>query len=107
MAYVEVIRDGRIVKRRKLDPAKDADGWLIHMGTSGKMRLKAGQSATVGGFCVTVHDGDPPVEGIAAGRGDGRAKRADGRKAPPKMPLPDVEGYRVTGRLKQGTLPMP
>ena len=104
MAYVEVIRDGRVVKRRKLDPDKGADGWMIHMGMSGTIRLKVGQSATVGRFSVTVHEGDPPVAGVAEAGGDGGAAPAAGREAPRATALPEVAGYEITARLGEGPM---
>nr|MBC8373824.1 protein kinase [Planctomycetota bacterium] len=107
MAYMEVIKDGKVVKRKPMDDAVAERGCVINLGKIGKARLAVGESAKIGEYRVRVCSGEMPPEPLASRKTlvdrspDVLDAAGAGREEPP-VKFPKIEGFRVTGQLGAG-----
>jgi ankyrin repeat protein/serine/threonine protein kinase/ketosteroid isomerase-like protein len=100
MAYVEVWKGGKLITRRAVSEERAQKGCRIRLG-SGHVQIKTGETKTAGKFEVRMFAGDIPASGqeptlsISAGAGTSEVKEESGY-------FPEIEGYKVTGRLGEG-----
>ena len=118
MAYVEVRKDGKLVKRRLVDDNRAHKGCRIRVGSAGQVHLRAGESKAVGKYEIAMLEGSPPNDGDEVVRQLGtksdsfpamseteQAEFTGPAQAGPlgrKSAVPVIDDYEVTGRLGQG-----
>jgi serine/threonine protein kinase/ankyrin repeat protein/type 1 glutamine amidotransferase len=120
MAYVEVWKEGKLITRRQVDEEKARRGCRIRLGEAGQVRVKAGETTIVGRYEVRMFAGDiPETKQVTEERSldlpepnEGSAKAAStvstfsrtmaaGIREEASY-FPEIEGYKVTGRLGEG-----
>ena len=109
MAYCEVTKQGRLLIRRVVRGPQPPDGWLIRLKKH-QVRLTVGQTATIGPFELRMIDGAPPEEpAVSPGSSSAIGIGVPGVEPPPSTAgdddtarPPEIEGYRVTGKLGEG-----
>ena len=118
MAYIEVRKGGRLVKRRLVDNTRAEKGCRIRVGSAGQVHLRKGESKTVGPYEIEMLEGVPPEDGHEAARqleaksdslppmsGTEQTEFTDPnqtRSMDMKSSFPAIDDYEVTGRLGQG-----
>jgi len=118
MAYVEVRKGGKLVKRHLLDDARALKGCKIRVGSAGQVRLSIGESKRAGKYEIAMFEGMPSDYGPeAAGEaaqvtasflpmsetGEQAFTGTPGARQSGKRPgFPKIEGYEITGQLGQG-----
>ena len=60
MAYIEVRKDGKLVKRRLVADDRAQKDCRIRVGSAGQVHLRVGESKTVGKYEITMLEGMPP-----------------------------------------------
>jgi serine/threonine protein kinase len=120
MAYVEVWKEEKLITRCQVDEKKAWRGCRIRLGSAGEVRVKAGETKIVGKYEVRVFAGDIPETKQVTEEdsldlpepNEGSAKAAStvstfsgtmgagGREE--ASYFPEIEGYKVTGRLGEG-----
>ncbi|HOD79901.1 MAG: Serine/threonine-protein kinase PknA [Planctomycetes bacterium ADurb.Bin126] len=94
MAYVEVVKDGKVVTRRELDEDRATEGCPIRLGPLGEVTLAVGQSVHLKGYDLTVFAGplppaDAPPTSPPASTGDQASETPPGQSS---ESLPDAPG---------------
>ena len=117
MAYVEIRRNGKVVRRSLVEEQKARKGCRIRVGSAGQVHLQVGQTKTIGKYEISMLEGTPEQVHDAAGRSrtesdafpsvsqTEQAEFTGAFQAKPgggKSPLPKIEGYEITSRLGQG-----
>lgn len=120
MAYVEVWKEGKLVTRREVSEDKARRGCRIRLGSAGQARVKTGETKTVGKFEIRMFAGNvPETEQVAKERSSDLSDSGKGSvQTMPTLPefsgavspevteeasyFPEIEGYKVTGRLGEG-----
>ena len=97
MAYVEMWKNGELVKLRSADDKRAAAGFSFHVEDHGEVRVKIGETTSIGPYELRVFGGDPPVRGS-----DDVTEVASKVAGWQGQAFPHVEGYRITGRLGEG-----
>ena len=67
MVYAELLKRGVLVMRRLVDAEKARRGCMINLGRLGKVRLKTGESATLGKYLVRVVEETFAIDGGSHG----------------------------------------
>ena len=96
MPYIEVIKDGKTVKRQRIDEAKAKAGCVVNLGSVGQVHVKLGEPSNIGGYEVRV------VEDTFAERPGPGESPAQTSPAAPDGPVPHLEGYEIQSRLGEG-----
>ena len=118
MAYVEVRKGGKLVKRHLVDDAKARKGCRIRVGSAGQVRLSIGQSKTAGKYEIEMFEGMPSDYGPQAvgeaaqvtasllpmsETGELAFTGTPGARQTGKRPaFPKIEGFEITGQLGRG-----
>jgi serine/threonine protein kinase len=118
MAYLEVRKAGKLVKRRLVEDDRAQKGCRIRVGSAGQVRLRMGESKTLGKYTVSMLEGAPPDDGPdllnqSEMKSDSFPAMSETEQAgftgPAQVgshggqsPTPVIEDYEVTGRLGQG-----
>jgi serine/threonine protein kinase len=117
MAYVEVRKNGKVVKRSLIEDDKAHKGCRIRVGSLGQVHLEIGQTKTIGKYEISMLEGVPEQGHEALDQsktesdafpsisqteqaeftGPVRVRPADRDSLYPK-----IEGYEITSRLGQG-----
>ena len=109
MAYVEVIKDGRVVTRREMDETKARGrGYLVRVGKDLQVRLRVGESAKLGKYDVRVCEGrfddlqTQPARAPHDAPGGALDATAPAQEADRAPAVPQIEGYRVIEQIGAG-----
>jgi len=116
MAYLEVRKGGKLVRRRRVDGDMARRGCTVRLGTLGRVHLKLGETARLGEFELAMvakrsareakHATDlaePRNHVLTVSHTAGRpaASRESGTD-PGSGECPDIAGYHIIERLGQG-----
>lgn len=118
MAYIEVRKNGKLLKRRLVDNTRAEKGCRIRVGSAGQVHLRKGESKTVGQYEIIMLEGMPPEDRHAVARqleaesdslpamsGTEQAEFIDmdqTRSMEGETFIPTIDDYEITGRLGQG-----
>lgn len=117
MAYVEVRKNGKVVKRSLIEDDKAHKGCRIRVGSLGHVHLEIGQTKTIGKYEISMLEGVPEQghEAVDQSKTESDAypsisqtEQAEFtgpvrvRPAGKDSLYPKIEGYEITGRLGQG-----
>ena len=105
MAYVEIRKNGKVVKRREVDEAKARSGIGVRLGKAGRVEVALGRPTSAGKYEVEVFPGSlDAAEGLPTVRKgrDDAAGALSVQQSAGHDAFPQIEGYRVTGRLGEG-----
>ncbi|MFC1764140.1 protein kinase [Planctomycetota bacterium] len=104
MAFLEIYKNGNLVKRRAVDNQAARQGVRFRYGSKGVVHLDVGETKHVGIYTFRLSLTDPE----AAVQGDREMKQPqfsmDETVAAQYSsdPVPDIEGYRIIERVGQG-----
>jgi Tol biopolymer transport system component len=106
MAYVEVLKNGRLLTRRRVDEQKAKSGCRVRLGSVGEVRVVLDQPETLGDFEVRVFEGEPPEarqqDQRTASMMPGDATTGSVAQASRISEYPDIEGYKIIEPLGEG-----
>jgi Tol biopolymer transport system component len=110
VAYVEVWKSGRLIKRLPVDEQKAKTGCKVRLGTAGQVHLSVGQSEKLGEYEVRMLDGQLPVMDSTSS-----SQVPQGLKETASVPphdeaghvaqvdsYPDIEGYKIIEHIGEG-----
>ena len=89
MAYLEVIKNGKLVERRPIDDGQARNGYRIRIGSANEIRLTLGESKQIGDYEIKM------CEGVAPGPRDKAAGIPTG--VPDSFPAVSATGRTETG----------
>lgn len=101
MAYVEVWKGGKLITRRQVSEEKARKGCRIRLGSAGQVRVKTGETKTVGKFEIRMFAGDLPRVRQEQTLSTLTGTRASEVREETSY-FPEIEGYKITGRLGEG-----
>ena len=119
MAYLEVKRGGRLIKRRHVDDALVEKGYTVRLNEK-EVVLEIGQFKQIGPYSVVLHAGSSqnnhPIEtslhempGVSESEVLGKetpasdiSKNTDPHLTTAETIFPRIEGYEILGRLGKG-----
>ena len=111
MAYIEIRKHGKLIKRRPVDDRQARKGCGIRLDSK-HVQLRLGESKVVGDYQLTLFEGDMPDS--AEVRADGLSERPEEMVTKTSDPLPPakkgkrpshvpaIEGYEIVGRIGHG-----
>lgn len=109
MSYLEIRQNGKLVERRHINADKAKKGFRIRIGSLGKVYVRLGESATLGKYEVKIleqpsSDGTPGVneEGFPTISQDQTVTSTGSPEAFSGDLYPQIEGYKILGRLGEG-----
>ena len=113
MAYIEIRKDDRLVRRQAVEDARAQQGVSVRLGSAGVVSLVLGQTRRLGRFEVRLIDGpmqgSPVLRSLSSSRTGGAAGDQASSSGPsPRTDLnespgyPQIDGYKITGRLGEG-----
>jgi len=105
MARIEIRKYGRIVTQREIDDDKARGGVHVRLGDAGRVKVSVGKPASVGEYYARIIMDDAPGGGVVGRRGSDRDEALAALsigETPGGDRLPNVQGYRITGRLGEG-----
>ncbi|MFC1765839.1 protein kinase, partial [Planctomycetota bacterium] len=118
MAYIEVKKQGKLIKRRFVDDDRARKGCTVRVGPAGKIHLHLGETKTIGDYRISLVEGAAP-EAVSSQKANApqsakgfptitvtqgaayNAQTNQGQENTPSTP-PAVEGYEIIEPLGQG-----
>jgi len=116
MAYLEIRKDGRLVRRRQIDDDKARRGCKVRLGSLGSVNATLGDTVNLGKFEIKLIDDGSLSENVQTSLptkqdepmlafSEVNEKRQDGPVAKErygKTEYPDIDGYEIIDQLGEG-----
>jgi len=104
LAYLEIKRGDRLVKRREVDDTRAEKGYPVRIGEE-KITLHLGETKQVGSFTLTLKADFPeeqaPPAVLVSGTDVSESDNGPGQENLDAQ-RPNIPGYEITGRLGSG-----
>jgi serine/threonine protein kinase len=106
MAYLEIWKKGKLVKRQQIDDGKAQKGCRIRLGTDSSLVLKLGESKSLAGYDVKIVEKQteqvrPNLE-LSQTTYANRKSHDMASAETVDVSYPKIEGYEITGILGAG-----
>lgn len=103
MAHLEVWKGNVLITRREVDAEKAAKGLRVRLGSKGHIRIRLGESKTVGSHRVELFadERDDPARTEAVSELE-FSEAGPAVRTPATQPVPTIDGYTVLDQLGQG-----